>query len=163
MSDVRASDADRDATARQIRDHFAAGRLTQDELDERLSAAYAARTVDALQRVQADLPALPPTPAEQRAELAARRTRLQRQLIQQTGGSLGLFVVCCVIWLAAGAHHQSFWPIWVLILPVLTLTRNGWRLYGPAPELDRVEAELERRRSERHGRRDERRELRRGR
>jgi hypothetical protein len=162
VSDVRASDADRETTARQIRDHFAAGRLTEDELDERLSAAYAARTVDELQRVRADLPALPPTPTEQRAEIAARRTHLQRQLIQQTGGSLGLFVLCCVIWLASGAHGQ-FWPIWVGIFPVLALLRNGWRLYGPAPELDRVEAELERRRDERAGRRDERRERRRGR
>ena len=158
MSDeLRASDGDREAVATQIREHFAAGRLDQAELDERLSAAYAARTVGELERLRADLPALPPSPGQQRADLAARRSELQRQLLQQTGGSLSVFLVCVVIWLAAGAHHQSFWPIWVLIFPVLALVRNGWRLYGPAPELDRVEADLERRRNREHRRERERR------
>ncbi len=32
-----------------------------------------------------------------------------------------------------------------MIVVVLPLIRNGWRLYGPAPEFDRVEAELARR------------------
>jgi hypothetical protein len=41
-----------------------------------------------------------------------------------------------------------FWPIWVALIGVVPLLRNGWRLYGPAPQLDRVERELERR--ERH-------------
>jgi hypothetical protein len=38
---------------------------------------------------------------------------------------------------------------------MIALLRNGWRLYGPAPELDRVEAELARRGEQR----DERRQL----
>ncbi len=158
---MRASDVDRDAAADEVREHFAAGRLTQEELGERLSAAYAATTVEELDRLRADLPRLPASPARQRAELVARRSRLQRQLVQQVGGSLGVFAVCVVIWLLSGGHHghDAFWPIWVLIFPVLTLARNGWRLYGPAPELDRVEAELTRQRDRRSGRR----ELRRGR
>ena len=32
---------------------------------------------------------------------------------------------------------------------MIPLLRNGWRLYGPAPELDRVEEELARRERER--------------
>jgi hypothetical protein len=36
---------------------------------------------------------------------------------------------------------------------VIPLVRNGWRLYGPAPELDEVERDLARRRArERHHR-----------
>ena len=30
-----------------------------------------------------------------------------------------------------------------LIIPIVFLGRNIWRLYGPAPELDRVQRELE--------------------
>ncbi|MGZ4226977.1 MAG: hypothetical protein ACXVTC_12135, partial [Solirubrobacteraceae bacterium] len=48
------------------------------------------------------------------------------------------------IWAASGAHGQ-FWPIWVLLVVLIPVLRNSWRLYGPAPELDRVERELERR------------------
>ena len=67
-----------------------------------------------------------------------------------------LFLVCCVIWLVSGANGQ-FWPVWVGIFPAIGLLRNGWRLYGPAPDLDRVERELERRRrhEDRRGRRHE--------
>jgi hypothetical protein len=64
-----------------------------------------------------------------------------------------------VIWLLTGAHGM-FWPVWVAIMPALALVRNGWRLYGPAPELDRVEQELAQRRA-RDARHAERRELRR--
>jgi hypothetical protein len=48
-----------------------------------------------------------------------------------------------------------------MIVMLLPLLRNGWRLYGPAPDLDRVEAELERR--ERHAERQSRRAERRAR
>ena len=147
-SGLRVSDRQRDQAAQQLREHFAAGRITHDELDQRVQAAYAARTEPELDALLADLPALPATRAEQRAELVERRRHLRRRLIQQTGGGLGLFVVCVAIWLASGANG-SFWPVWVAIFPLLTLVRNGWRLYGPYPELDRVERELERR--ARHG------------
>jgi hypothetical protein len=158
---VRASDQQREDAARQLREHFAAGRISQDELDERLQGAYGARTEGELQGILKDLPRLPVSPVEQKAELVQRRRHLQRRLLQQTGGSLGVFVICAVIWTASGAHG-SFWPVWVAIFPLLALVRNGWRLYGPAPDLDHVERELERR--ERHRERHaERRRQRRGR
>jgi hypothetical protein len=153
-SDVRVSDQDRERAAAEIREHFAAGRLTDEELSDRLSAVYRARTQEELAALRADLPKLPPSPAQQRAELAQRRATLQRHLLQQAGGSVGLFLLCTVIWLTSGAHGQ-FWPMWVALVAVIALVRNTWRLYGPAPELDRVEAELARRRdrSREHGRR----------
>jgi hypothetical protein len=43
--DLRASDADRDRVTTQLREHLADGRLTVDELTERIDAAHAARTV----------------------------------------------------------------------------------------------------------------------
>jgi hypothetical protein len=59
----RTSDADRDRVAALLRDHFAAGRLTHQELDERLTATLSATTFGDLRRVQADLPG--PGPAGQ--------------------------------------------------------------------------------------------------
>ena len=41
---LRIGDAERDAAAAQLREHFVAGRLTLDELDERLGAAFMAKT-----------------------------------------------------------------------------------------------------------------------
>jgi hypothetical protein len=162
-ADLRASDEERERAAQEIREHFAAGRLSQEELDDRMSAVYRSQTAEELRMLRADLPSLPPTPQQQRAELAQRRSELQRRLIQQTGGGVGLFVICTIIWLAAGAHGQ-FWPIWVALVAVLPLLRNGWRLYGPAPELDRVEQELRtrERREQRREDRDSRRHRRRG-
>ena len=138
---MRASDQERERTAQEIREHFAAGRLTEDELDGRVQAVYTAQTSAQLRTLLSDLPKLPASSAEQRAELAQRRRQLQRRLLQESGGGLALFVLCTVIWLASGAHGQ-FWPVWVALVVLIPLLRNGWRLYGPAPELERVEREL---------------------
>src|SRR4051794_10337283 len=139
--DLLVSDQDRDHVAEELRDHFAAGRLTEDELDERVTAVYEARTAGELQAVRGDLPELPPTRAQQRHELAQRRSELQRRLIQQTAGAFAPFVLCTGIWVASGATG-SFWPIWLALFPVIALLANGWRLYGPAPEFDRVDEEI---------------------
>jgi hypothetical protein len=162
-SNLRASDEDRERAAKEIREHYASGRLNDDELSSRLSAAYGAQTQGDLQAVRADLPPLPPTPSEQKAELVARRSHLTRRLLQQTGASLGVFIMCTVIWAAAGASG-FFWPIFTLFA-ILPLIRNGWALYGPAPEFDRVERHLQGLErggdSERDAHRDERRAARR--
>ncbi|HLK78130.1 MAG TPA: DUF1707 domain-containing protein [Streptosporangiaceae bacterium] len=59
---IRVSDADRDRVTGQLRDHFAAGRITPGELDERLSAALNAKTFGDLRRIMADLPGPVPAP-----------------------------------------------------------------------------------------------------
>lgn len=140
--DLRASDEQRDRAAAEIREHFAAGRLSGEELDDRVQAAYAARTQGELNALLADLPKLPATRAEQKAEIAQRRRELQRRLLQEAGGGSGAFIVCTVIWLASGASG-FFWPILVALGILIPLVKNGWRLYGPAPEFDVVERELE--------------------
>jgi len=53
---MRASDADREAAASLLNEAFAEGRLTADEHDQRLGAAYAARSWQQLQQLTADLP-----------------------------------------------------------------------------------------------------------
>lgn len=53
-------DAEREATAAELREHYAAGRLSLDELNERISQAFAARTRGDLSAVMHDLPSLRP-------------------------------------------------------------------------------------------------------
>jgi hypothetical protein len=57
---LRASDADREAAADRLRAAAGEGRLTVDELDERLQLAYGARTAADLEPLLADLPAEAP-------------------------------------------------------------------------------------------------------
>lgn len=150
--DLRASDEQRDHAAAEIRDHYAAGRLTEDELNERLDAAYSARTQGELAELRSDLPAL-----STRNELAERRRRLRGELIQETGGAFVPFLICTAIWAFTGAE-SPFWPVWLLLLPLIAVVRNGWRLYGPAPDLDGLEEELaKKRRRERDENRERRR------
>jgi len=56
---VRVGDADRDAVAAQLREHYADGRLTLEELNERLDQAFAAKTKADLNTVMRDLPQVP--------------------------------------------------------------------------------------------------------
>jgi hypothetical protein len=56
---VRASDAEREQAAELLRVGYADGRLTRDELDERLAAGYAAKTRADLRGLTGDLPGAP--------------------------------------------------------------------------------------------------------
>jgi hypothetical protein len=53
---MRVGDAERDAAANELREHFASGRLTQDELNERLDQTFAAKTRGDLSGLFTDLP-----------------------------------------------------------------------------------------------------------
>ncbi len=130
--DLRVSDEQRDRAAQEIREHFAAGRLTDDELSDRVQAAYSARTEQELRTLLPTCPSSPRRRRKQKAELAARRSMLQRRMLQEAGGGLGLFVICTAIWARGrSTRHGQFWPIWVLLVALIPLLRNGWRLYGP--------------------------------
>lgn len=54
--DLRVSDADRDRAVAELSEHFEAGRLTAEELDERTGQALRARTGKDLADLFADLP-----------------------------------------------------------------------------------------------------------
>jgi hypothetical protein len=53
---MRVGDAEREAAAAEVREHFASGRLTQDELNQRLDQTFAAKTRGDLDAVFTDLP-----------------------------------------------------------------------------------------------------------
>ena len=56
---IRASDVDRDVVVVALREAYTEGRLTRDEFDERMSAAYASKTWGQLRELTADLPVQP--------------------------------------------------------------------------------------------------------
>ena len=53
---LRIGDAERDAAAADLGEHYAAGRLTLDELNDRLDAVFTSKTFGQLTRIMADLP-----------------------------------------------------------------------------------------------------------
>ncbi|HEX8005931.1 MAG TPA: DUF1707 domain-containing protein [Trebonia sp.] len=58
--EMRVSDAEREATAAELREHYASGRLTLDELNERIDKALAAKTRGDLDALMRDLPSARP-------------------------------------------------------------------------------------------------------
>lgn len=118
-SGVRASDADRDHVAAVVGEHTAEGRLTIDEMQQRTDAAYAARTLDELQRLVADLPgsvalpaAVPAAPSDRDRDAREPAGLRARWVVY-----CAVCLLCVVIWLgtslAAGAVGY-FWPAWVI-------------------------------------------------
>jgi hypothetical protein len=122
---IRASDADRERVVEILRQHTAEGRITADEFEERMTAAYAARTMGALAELTADLPVDLAEHTRRQAELARQakpRKTLSRQVRQEFSGLASLGVVLTTIWLISGAGY--FWPAWPLgIIAAITLAR----------------------------------------
>lgn len=118
---LRAGDADRDRVADQLREHFAAGRLTHDELQERLEKTYTARTFGDLDPILADLPKLsskpvrsPATPAGARAP--ARRSSQEKALLAVWSAWVAAVSINIVIWVLVSISAGEliyFWPMWV--------------------------------------------------
>jgi len=59
---IRVSDADRDQAIAELSEHFQAGRLTQEEFEERSGQALQAKTGDDLAALFTDLPGRGPVP-----------------------------------------------------------------------------------------------------
>jgi hypothetical protein len=97
---MKASDADRDAVVAALSEHFQAGRLTSEELDERTGRALAARTLDELDGLTADLPS--PRPAG--PDPAARPGGLRYAGLAPVAVALAGLVVAAVV---LGAGHGS--------------------------------------------------------
>lgn len=57
--EMRIGDTEREATVAELREHFASGRLTQEEFNERVDQTFAAKTRGDLKAVMRDLPSAP--------------------------------------------------------------------------------------------------------
>jgi len=127
---MRVSDRDRDHAAEELREHYALGRLTLDELQQRLDATYRSRTRADLAAVMQDLPtaahAVPVSTDGRTADLRTTDTRdLGRRGRRHRPVSLAGYLrangVCWSIWgvtAATASSHpmQGFWPLWVTVI-----------------------------------------------
>lgn len=112
---TRASDAEREQHAELLREHAAQGRLTIDELSERLHRAYSARTRGELTALLRDLPA-----TARRASVSPAR----RDLAGRLGPFALLSLMLIAIWAATGADY--FWPMWPIMgLGISIVAKSG--------------------------------------
>lgn len=136
--EMRASDADRDRISAVLREAHAEGRLPQDELLERLDAAYDARTYGELDRLVADLPPpqRQPVPAPRPPGAVGRQARgYSRFLIANWWLWGGAVAINLCVWLLVSLGNgaaEYFWPMWVAgpwgaLLAVWTLADNDRR------------------------------------
>jgi hypothetical protein len=118
MRELRASDSDRERTVARLRDHHAEGRLSLEELEERVERAYAARSVGDLRALTRDLPVS--RSARRRWKARARRRAFQAHAATYGVVNTGLVAA----WADDGGF---FWPGIVLVSWGAGLARDGWR------------------------------------
>jgi hypothetical protein len=124
----RVGDAERARSADLLKEAHVAGYLTLDELDERLSAALAARTRDDLDRLVADLP--PEWRARQGAKPAAPAARPARpDLLRLVPLALLLVTVVAAVTLVVATRGAVFpWPLlWVWFIVGRRYGHGRWR------------------------------------
>jgi hypothetical protein len=98
---LRAADADRERVATLVQAAGAEGRLTLEEIEDRLGAVYATKYTDELKALTADLPA-EPAPRAGRF-VPPRALRIHAAIVAV------LAVLIIARWVASGA--EFFWPI----------------------------------------------------
>jgi Domain of unknown function (DUF1707) len=126
----RVGDAERNRTADLLKEAHAAGYLTLEEVDERLSAALAARTRGQLDRLVADLP--PEWRAgQERPQRPAGGRRRQGPVLPPEAAWLVplLLVVAALVLLAVVTRGFYFfpWPLLWIFLVFGRRGRAGWR------------------------------------
>lgn len=118
---MRAADSDRDRVVAGLREHCAQGRLTIEELNERLEAVYAAKTLGELQELTADLPEEDlhelPVPARQWGTPARRRSwpaMPGSRALWATWASVSAFafITWAIVSVTAGRLLDPWW-LWV--------------------------------------------------
>ena len=109
MSGLRASDQDRERAAALLREHFGAGRLSDEDLNERVEAVYGARTMSELETLTADLP----QPREPGRPEHRRRSGLETSVRIHFTTYLLVNLMLIGIWAASGGGY--FWPIWPIL------------------------------------------------
>jgi hypothetical protein len=97
--DKRASDSERDAVISDLRAHAGEGRLSVDDLDQRIAGALSATTRAELATLVEDLPRRP------RDRTAERREHVRAYL--------AVMLLLVAIWALTGAGY--FWPIWPIL------------------------------------------------
>jgi Domain of unknown function (DUF1707) len=135
----RIGDAERDRAAEYLREHMSVGRLTQQEFDDRLTAALQARTAADLEPLFADLPA--PKPGQERTSPGSTAWPVYQppanRPVPTPSGSLmpmpssrtanALTVASAIAWpawiLFCFAVSWEFW--WLVFIPIIISSVAG--------------------------------------
>jgi Flp pilus assembly protein TadB len=112
---LRASDADRERAADRLRRAAAEGRLVTDELEQRLEAAFAARTYAKLDAVLADLPGRRLAPPRSRHDASG----VPRALVAAIAVPAIIAAILVVVLVVTGVF--AGWVLWLVA---------GWWFFG---------------------------------
>jgi Domain of unknown function (DUF1707) len=134
--DLRVSDAERDVVAAELGEHFQVGRLNQDEFDERLTAALAAKTRGDLSALLTDLPQRDAVQVARPAQPAPSPARYLPLIVPL------LFAVMVASGLSHGgphgAHHGALpllWLWWAVPAAIIWMRRrHAAEAGGPGDE-----------------------------
>lgn len=114
---IRCSDDERERCAVALRLHYEAGRLRDDELEDRVGRAFDATTRTDLAMLLRDLPPLPTISsltAPTRSAFVRAVDRVDRLMLRAHATVFGVTNGSFVgIWAAAGS--DQFWPAWLLV------------------------------------------------
>jgi hypothetical protein len=120
---MRVSDADRDAALAELSEHYQAGRLTTEEMEERSAQALAAKTGSDLTGLLADLPptgvAAPKAPPERRSRGGWAAA--------STAALAAVAVLALILGVVIGRdHHGAYVPWWIIPVAFIVLRRMTW-------------------------------------
>lgn len=119
---VRAADADRDATGERLRRHHAEGRIDAEEFQERIDRCYHARTIGELRQLVNDLP-------REYSDHSEPRLGLRRLWpVPLVPILIAFWVISSVGGWHDGWHHGPWGLFW--LIPVLFLVRFVLWPYG---------------------------------
>jgi uncharacterized protein DUF1707 len=123
---MRAADVDRERVAARLRQALEEGRLTLDEVDQRLIEVYASKTFGDLDRIVADLPQVTPAERSQlspvtspvRVPPSRHEENAKLPVWQSVSWRAWLVAVSVnlVIWFLVSVTSGDlayFWPMWV--------------------------------------------------
>jgi Flp pilus assembly protein TadB len=137
---TRAGDEDRERTATALGGHYAAGRLTLEEFQQRLDQAYAAKTLGELDDLMTDLPGSDLSPLH--GQRSGRPPLPQRRApgpVQASGDHsaarqiwLVVAITAMVVWLIGGATGP--WVLWLAVPLAFIVLR--WLLGGSRHDRD---------------------------
>jgi hypothetical protein len=123
---VRIGDAERDRAIATLGDHFAAGRLTADEFEQRMDQALKARFNEDLEPLFADLPRTVQPTVEPKSN-----PRTDIHLAWSAMLWLAPLIVFCAV--AAAVILSAPWLVWIFLWVFLVtgLFRRRRRHFGP--------------------------------
>lgn len=113
---MRAGDRDRHRVVELLGKHFAEGRLSVDEFDERVGRAHAAVHLDELPALTADLPGDPPP----------QQSRPRRPRLRTPSHVLVLVLAVLLVWSVVAAVVHAGPPLVLLLLLFLLFRHRGW-------------------------------------